>query len=331
VFGEGPLLPSLNAENLIQNVKNVPTAEPPKNAELNFKTTVIYIYTSGTTGLPKAAVFTHARYYMAACGPFMMMGVKPHDRVYLTMPMYHTAAGIMGIGSTMLAGTTSVIRKKFSASRFWDECIQYECTVSQYIGEVCRYLLAQPMKPSENQHKIRLMFGNGLRPNIWKEFVNRFQIKDICELYGATEGNANLCNFDNTVGACGFLPIISTILPVLPMSLIKVDDETGEIIRDKNGLCIKCMPGECGEMVGKIIKGNPLKEFTGYLSEKDTKKNKFMTYFRKETLDFHLAIFYTWTRKVISFSKIELVIRSGGKVKMYQQPKWKLQFLKSLD
>jgi solute carrier family 27 fatty acid transporter 1/4 len=214
------------------------------------------------------------------------MGVKPHDRVYITMPLYHTAAGIIGIGSTILAGTTSVIRKKFSASRFWEECVEHECTVSQYIGEICRYLLAQPVKPTEKQHKIKLMFGNGLRPNIWKEFVERFQIKNICELYGATEGNANLCNFDNTIGACGFLPIISTVLPVLPMSLIKVNEETGEIIRDKNGLCIKCMPGESGEMVGKIIKNNPLKDFTGYLSEKDTRKKQIKDVFSKGDVGF---------------------------------------------
>jgi hypothetical protein len=56
--------------------------------------------------------------------------------------------------------------------------------VSQYIGEICRYLLAQPTTPEERSHSIRLMFGNGLRPQIWRQFVSRFGIRKIGELYG---------------------------------------------------------------------------------------------------------------------------------------------------
>lgn len=74
------------------------------------------------------------------------------------------------------------------------------------------------------------------------------------------------------------------------MSLIKVNEETGEIIRDKNGLCIKCMPGESGEMVGKIIKNNPLKDFTGYLSEKDTRKKQIKDVFSKGDVGFSSGI-----------------------------------------
>lgn len=64
--------------------------------------------------------------------------------------------------------------------------------VAQYIGEMCRYLLSVPVRPEERQHKVRLMFGNGLRPQIWEKFVTRFGIKQIGEFYGATEGNSNL-------------------------------------------------------------------------------------------------------------------------------------------
>lgn len=70
-------------------------------------------------------------------------------------------------------GNTVCIRPKFSASKFWDDCIKYEATVTQYIGEICRYLLAQPEKPQDKQHRIRMMFGNGLRPQIWTEFSQR--------------------------------------------------------------------------------------------------------------------------------------------------------------
>lgn len=61
----------------------------------------------------------------------------------------------------------------------------------QYIGEICRYLLAQPVKPAETQHKVRVMFGNGLKPQIWAEFQKRFGVAQMGEFYGATEGNCN--------------------------------------------------------------------------------------------------------------------------------------------
>jgi solute carrier family 27 fatty acid transporter 1/4 len=79
--------------------------------------------------------------------------------------------------------------------------IQLNCKrdiqVAIYIGEICRYLLATPPKPEERTHKIRMMYGNGLRPQIWEEFVKRFNIPLICELYGATEGIANVSTFNS--------------------------------------------------------------------------------------------------------------------------------------
>lgn len=59
---------------------------------------------------------------------------------------------------------------------------------------MCRYLLAVPPSEEDTAHKVRLMYGNGLRPQIWKHFAERFKIKQIGEFYGATEGNSNLGN-----------------------------------------------------------------------------------------------------------------------------------------
>jgi acyl-CoA synthetase (AMP-forming)/AMP-acid ligase II len=69
--------------------------------------------------------------------------------------------------------------------------------VAQYIGEICRYLMMVPVCPEEKQHKVRLMYGNGLRPQIWEAFVARFGIKQIGEFYGATEGNSNIGQSDD--------------------------------------------------------------------------------------------------------------------------------------
>uniref|UniRef100_A0A9J2P4Z0 Very long-chain fatty acid transport protein n=1 Tax=Ascaris lumbricoides TaxID=6252 RepID=A0A9J2P4Z0_ASCLU len=167
------------------------TNEPQKLDVVDFKSVLSFIYTSGTTGMPKAAIMKHFRYYSMVMGTARSFHITKLDRIYISMPLYHTAAGIIGIGQTILTGSSAVIRKKFSASNFWKDCVKYDCTASQYIGEICRYLMAQPQIPEEKQHKVRLMYGNGLRPEIWQAFVNRFGVQ-IGEVYGSTEGTSNL-------------------------------------------------------------------------------------------------------------------------------------------
>ena len=146
-----------------------------------------------------------------------------------------------------------------------------------YIGEICRYLLAQPPRPTDAQHCVRMATGNGLRPNIWNEFKTRFNIAEIGEFYGSTEGNITIVNTTSKEGAVGNL---SVILPfVYPVTLLKVDIETGLYARDSNGFCVKASYNEPGEIVGKIDKSNHLRQFDGYhdsqASEKKVLRNVF--------------------------------------------------------
>lgn len=266
--GKGPEVP-FSAIDIDVLMKTTPITEPPKT-ELNPSDRLVFIYTSGTTGLPKAAVITNIRYYFLARGVTCAMKVKKEDIIYDSLPLYHSAGGALGIGQALTNGNTVVIRRKFSASRFWDDCIKHNCTIAQYIGEICRYLLAQPPRPVDRAHKVRLMFGNGMRPQIWESFVNRFGVKQISELYGATEGNANIVNTENRVGAIGFLSRIAPF--AYPCWLIKVDEETGEPLRNKKGMAIFCKPGEPGEFVGKIMSSHPERTFDGYVSKSANKK-----------------------------------------------------------
>ena len=119
-----------------------------------------------------------------------MIGCNEDDVIYSPLPLYHSVAGMISLAGTMRYGMTMVMRRKFSASSYWPDCTKYGVTVGQYIGEVCRYLLNTPECEDEKRHKVRLMFGNGLRPQIWREFVQRFGIKRIAEFYGSTEGNS---------------------------------------------------------------------------------------------------------------------------------------------
>ncbi|KAI7686506.1 Long-chain fatty acid transport protein 1 [Sarcoptes scabiei] len=247
------------------------TAEPPQDIiDATSFNCLLYIYTSGTEGLPKAAIIKNSRFIYIGAAVRFMINIRSNDILYTSLPLYHLAAGTLGVCQSVVFGNTMVIRNKFSASNFWKDCIRYNCTIAQYIGEICRYLLLQPCTPYDRAHNIRLMFGNGLRPNIWRNFVDRFNIKQIGELYGSTEGNANIINVDNKEGACGF---ISQIAPcVYPATLIKVDENTGEPIRDNNGLCVKVKPGEIGQFVGKITNGNPTRAFDGYANKEATLK-----------------------------------------------------------
>ncbi|GAB0099531.1 long-chain fatty acid transport protein 4 [Sergentomyia squamirostris] len=240
---------------------------------------LLYIYTSGTTGLPKAAVITHSRYIFIAAAIHNLADFKQNDIFYTPLPLYHTAGGVMNAGQAIIFGATVVIRKKFSASGYFPDCQKYKCTVAQYIGEMCRYVLATPPSSSDRGHQLRLVFGNGLRPQIWPQFVERFGIPRVAEFYGATEGNTNIVNIDNTVGAIGF---VSRIIPaVYPISIIRADPATGEPIRGRNGLCQLCKPNEPGVFIGKILPGNPSRAFLGYVDKQATDKKIVRNVFKK--------------------------------------------------
>jgi len=251
----------------IDNVVNSESHMPPPDVDARYSDKLMYIYTSGTTGVPKAAVISHSRFYCLATLSHLMLGYKQNDKIYCILPLYHSNGGIVGIGQTLLHGIPCYIRTKFSASRFWTDCLRYDCTVFLYIGEICRYLLAQPERKSDKDHNIRVCSGNGLRPEIWEEFVKRFNIGKVAELYGSTEGNANMMNIMNVTGSCGFTSVIAPSF--FPLVLVKVDEEMN-FIKDSNGFCIKCEPGEQGMMIGQIKSGNASREFDGYANKQAT-------------------------------------------------------------
>uniref|UniRef100_A0A3P9AM99 Very long-chain fatty acid transport protein n=1 Tax=Esox lucius TaxID=8010 RepID=A0A3P9AM99_ESOLU len=270
-------LTSLAAQNL-DPILAVASPLPPPPC-ITPKDRLFYIYTSGTTGLPKAAIVVHSRYYRIAAFGYHAFRMRQDDIIYDCLPLYHSAGNIMGVGQCLINGLTVVVKKKFSASRFWEDCIRHNCTVVQYIGEICRYLLSQPVRPSEKGHRVRLAVGNGLRPSVWEAFTERFRVAQIGEFYGATECNCSIANMDGKVGACGFN---SRILPnVYPIRLVKVEEVTMELVRDRRGLCVPCRPGEPGLLVGRINQKDPLRRFDGYANQDATRKKIANNVFKK--------------------------------------------------
>ena len=228
---------------------------------------LFYIYTSGTTGMPKAANISHLRACLMGGGAAGAQQLGPEDRVYVTLPLYHSAGGVMAAGSALISGGVLVLARKFSARRFWSDCRENEVTSFQYIGELCRYLLHAPEHPDEQRHRVRVCIGNGLRPEIWERFQERFGIPKIIEFYGATEGNVALMNLDGKVGAIGRLPRL--LRSAMGVALIRYDVAKDEHVRGPGGFCIPCRPGEVGEAIGRI---SALSRFEGYSSPEATEK-----------------------------------------------------------
>jgi fatty-acyl-CoA synthase len=210
----------------------------------------LYIYTSGTTGPPKAAAISHFRLMQWSHWFAGMIDTQPSDRLYNCLPMYHSTGGIVATGAALVNGAGVVIRRKFSASRFWDDVVAENCTLLQYIGELCRYLVRSPSHPRERDHRLRLCCGNGLRGDVWQEFQRRFHIPRILEFYAATEGSFSLYNCEGEPGAIGRIPAF--LAHRFPVAVIKVDAATGAPLRGADGFCRRCAPDEAGEAIGAI-------------------------------------------------------------------------------
>jgi fatty-acyl-CoA synthase len=228
----------------------------------------LYIYTSGTTGLPKAASVSHARVLQWSYWFSGMMGAQRTDRMYNCLPMYHSIGGVLVPGALLVSGGTVVVREKFSASRFWTDVIHWDCTMFQYIGELCRYLLNAAPSSDDMNHRIRLACGNGLASEIWNGFKERFRIPQILEFYAATEGNISLFNIEGKRGAIGHIP--SYLAHRFSPALVRFDVDKNEPVRDDDGFCIRCAPNEIGEAIGKILdeQSHVTSRFEGYTDKK---------------------------------------------------------------
>ncbi|KAF2102811.1 acetyl-CoA synthetase-like protein [Rhizodiscina lignyota] len=260
----------------------LPSQEPPREFQnqVNATTTLALRYTSGTTGLPKAVRTPITRPYQITFGKFADLGVrklpaKNADRWYACVPLCHATAGSVSMGS-LLMGVTLCIGRRFSVSNFWNDIRASKATMFVYVGEICRYLLAAPPSPLDRQHCVRLIYGNGLRPDVWKRFQERFGIETVAEFFGSTEGMVtffNVCRGDyirNAIGHDGLLMKWYNDRRFIP---VEIDGTTGEIFRDPKTGFARRMPHSIG---GEIIVPVPNKSaFIGYYKNPKATDSKF--------------------------------------------------------
>jgi acyl-CoA synthetase (AMP-forming)/AMP-acid ligase II len=238
-------------------------ADPKETSERLQSELCAFIYTSGTTGLPKAAVMRSQRVHAIAqliAGPGWAL--RPGDVIYNCLPLYHTNGLVVATCAVICRGATMALARKFSASRFWDDIRRTRATGFIYIGELCRYLMSAPPRDADRDHRVRVVVGNGMRPDIWAAFQERFGIARVAEFYGSTEGNAVALNIDGTVGSVGHMQP--------NCALARWDDARDDFARDEQGFLIRAKAGEAGVLLGRM--SAKLARFDGYHDQRETER-----------------------------------------------------------
>jgi fatty-acyl-CoA synthase len=270
---EADAQPPASSQNLNELLAAASEENPPA-PPLNSSDLFMYIYTSGTTGLPKAARISHLRWYGAGLAfGWYAWEVRAEDIIYCALPLYHSNGALIAFGAALRNGAALAISRRFSAGKFWEEAHTFGATCFIYIGEVLRYLVNSPPGPYDRDHKVTRVLGNGLRPDIWTVFQERFGIAHIREFYASTEGNAYTFNLTDTAGSVG-----KSLITPSNLFLVRYDVEGEDYIRDEHGFCQPCPPEEVGELLGQIKSTTP---FGGYTNSADTEKKLLRDVFKK--------------------------------------------------
>ncbi len=312
----------LTVEDLERFAVSTPATNPASASAVQAKDTAFYIFTSGTTGFPKASVMTHHR-WLRALAAFGGLGLrlKSSDTLYSCLPLYHNNALTVAVSSVITSGATLALGTSFSASRFWDEVIASEATAFIYIGEICRYLLNQPAKPTDRAHRVRLIAGNGLRPEIWGDFTRRFGIARVCEFYASSEGNAAFINVFNVPRTTGISPT--------PLAYVEYDPDTGTPLRDESGRVRRVPAGEPGLLLSPV---NRMQPFDGYTDKASSEKKLVRNAFREGDCWFNsgdvmspqgmghaafvdrLGDTFRWKGENVATTQVEAALASGESV-----------------
>ncbi|MBT4364165.1 MAG: long-chain-acyl-CoA synthetase [Desulfobacterales bacterium] len=257
-------------EDLEPLLKTASDKNPVVNPPMNINDTLEFIFTSGTTGMPKATVIRHKKWIQLAHGAGgICMQMIPNDVIYCCLPLYHNNGINIAWAASIIHEATIALRRKFSATNFWDDIRKFNATRFVYVGELCRYLNNQPIKPDDGDNPLEVMLGNGMRADYWEDFQKRFTIERIVESYGATEGVGGLINIEGIPGMIGQLTNTAGRIG----EVARYNVEEGDYIRDEDGFLQKCNVGEQGMFLAEINEKNP---FPGYKGNKDATNEKIM-------------------------------------------------------
>lgn len=232
------------------------------------------IYTSGTTGLPKGVMLARARELVAAKGVSEYLNLQPGvTRMYTCLPLYHVSGHNLCTMPSIYAGSTVVLSRKFSHATFWPEVRASRADIVQYVGELARYLLNAPPSPLDKQHNVRMIWGNGIRPDVWEPFRQRFGVETVNEIYGATDGFATCWNANRGAFGRNAIAVRGPLWHLLNGARekrVRIDVATEDILRDAaTGFAVECRDGEAGETIHKVDPAVQGVAFAKYFNNSD--------------------------------------------------------------
>jgi len=142
-------------------------------------------FTSGSTGAPKAVICSTGR--LASLAAINHLSFTRSDVTYNSMPLFHGNAIMSCWAPSVFTGATFSMRRKFSASGFLPDVLEFGATFFNYVGRSLAYILATPESPREQQTRLRLVFGTEASPHDRDEFARRYGTRPV-ESYGSSEG-----------------------------------------------------------------------------------------------------------------------------------------------
>lgn len=256
--------PSPGWLHLADLAKTMPDSNPAVTESIQLQDTCFYVFTSGTTGLPKSAAMTYLRWYKAGIGfGRMALRLRGNDVHYCCLPLYHNTALSASLSTVIATASTLALAKRFRVSQFWQDIRQHGATSFVYIGELCRYLLNLAEDSADREHQVRAVLGNGLRSEVWDRFQERFGIRQIYEIYGASEGNIGFVNVFNLKRTVGFSP--------MRFAIVQFDHEREQPIVNSAGFMQRVAKGEVGLLLAQISKNTP---FDGYTNNSEASSAK---------------------------------------------------------
>lgn len=163
-------------------------------SDLHAKDHALLMYTSGTTGRPKGVLHSHASLLAGGWTTALAHNLTDRDRALCVLPIYHINGLCVTIMAPLIAGGSVVVCDRFSATRFWALCAEYQVTWFSVVPTIISHLLHGEADP-DAATKARIRFGrsasSALAIETQSAFEGRFGIP-IVETMGLTETAAQI-------------------------------------------------------------------------------------------------------------------------------------------
>lgn len=192
------------------------------------------MYTSGTSGPAKGVLMPHAHCFLYGRGAIDSIEVTAADRYYIVLPLFHANGLLMQLAATLIAGCVAIVRPRFSASAWLDDVRRHGATLTNCLGALAAFVVAQPPTPHDRDHRLRVVKTAPAVPEHEAAFRERFGVPDVTSGFGMTEVN---------------IPVWGRLGESLPGAAGRVYDRFFEVIVADPETDLPMPPGTVGEIL----------------------------------------------------------------------------------